>query len=148
MNTKCEEWISLQCGQCRWFNVNADLPNVESTCKRLDHKHLKFAKKIFKCYDCGQTQETICRDFEPRADMVWLFKNWEMIKAQIIPYTDKDIIYINVDGDSDVRYGVRATDFYDNTFIEKDGSLKWVKKYYMKQSCKTITGYVIVNETR
>lgn len=148
MNTRCDEWISLQCGDCKWFNCKADFTNEKSTCKRLDHKHLKFAKKIFKCYDCGKTQETICADFEPRADKVWLFKNWAKVKAQIIPYTAKDIIYLNIDGDTSVRYGVRATDFYNNTFIEKDGSLKWVKRYYMKQSRKTVTGYEIVNETR
>lgn len=147
MNTNCDEWLSLQCGHCIWFNAKADLSNVESQCKRLDHKHLRFAKKIFASYDCGQDQETICRDFSPKASILWLYKNWEKVKANIIPYGKDDIIYLNLDGNDDIRYGVRARDFYENTFQNEDGTLKWVCKKYMKRSKKSSTGYKIVTET-
>ena len=36
-----DEWCCLQCGQCKWFKVGAD--RTPSTCKRIDHKHIKFA---------------------------------------------------------------------------------------------------------
>lgn len=147
MNANCDEWPSLQCGHCKWFNANADLSNVESQCKRLDHKHLRFAKKIFASYDCGKSQETICRDFIPQSGMLWLYKNWGNVKAAIIPYEENDIIYLNLDGNSDVRYGVRAIDFYENTFQNEDGSLRWVCKKYMKRDRKSITGYKLITET-
>ena len=49
-----DAFCSVGCGECKYFNVKASLPGVESTCKRLDHKMVKFAGPWFKSYDCGQ----------------------------------------------------------------------------------------------
>ena len=130
MYTNCDEWWRIECGECKHFKVNADMDGVESTCKRLDHKHLRFAKKIFKCYDCGCHETNTCADFEPHKGSLWLYENWEKVKAQIIPYTDSQTILLNVDGNTDVRYAIKATEFYDNTFRNEDGSLRWLYKYY------------------
>ena len=146
MLTTNEAWPRIECGECKWFNVKADMDGVESTCKRLDHKHLRFAKKIFKCYDCGQWQPNTCADFEPKAGVVWLKKHWNEIKTQIIPYSEKDVIFLNVDGDTQTRWAVKAREFYDNTFINADGSLRWIYKYYPKQSRSSVTGYKYIYE--
>ena len=144
MFTNNDEWLRIECGHCKYFNVKADMEGVESTCKRLDHKHLRFAKKIFKCYDCGQTQTTTCADFEPGDIAVWLKDHWSEI--DIIPYKDTDVILLNVDGNADVRYAVKAIDFYNNTFLNTDGTLKWIYKYYSVQSRDSWTGYKTVYE--
>lgn len=131
MYTNCDEWIRIECRHCKYFKINADMENVESTCKRLDHKHLRFAKKIFMSYDCGCCNINTCGDFEPDEKKVpWLYNHWNEVKKQIIPYGKNDYVALNIDGNADVRYLVRGADFYNNTFINKDGSLKWVSKYY------------------
>ena len=52
----------------------------------------------------------------------------------------------HVDGNTDVRYAIWANDFYNNTFTNKDGSLKWVYKYYQVPSRSSVTHYDIVYE--
>ena len=146
MFTTNENWLRLECGQCKYFKVNADMENVESTCKRLDHKHLRFAKKIFKSYDCGQWQTNTCADFEPNNGVLWLVKHWNEVKNQIIHYKDNDVIMLNIDGNADVRYAISAIEFYNNTFINADGSLRWLYKYYYKQCRSSTTGYKLVIE--
>ena len=146
MNTTNDNWSRIECGECKYFKVNADMQGVESTCKRLDHKHLRFAKKTFKCYDCGQWETHTCAAFEPKDGVVWLKEHWAEVKEQIIPYKENEVIFLNVDGDADVRYAVRATEFYNNTFKNTDGSLRWVYKYYYERSRKTSTGYKTVYE--
>lgn len=146
MFTNNENWLRLECGQCKYFKVNADMDNVESTCKRLDHKHLRFAKKLFKSYDCGQWQTNTCSDFEPNPGVVWLNQHWNEIKTQIIPYKENEVIFLNIDGNTDERYAIKATEFYNNTFHNKDGSLRWLYKYYCKKSRNKVTGYKIVYE--
>lgn len=148
MKTNCEEWCRIECGECKWFKVNADMNNVESTCKRLDHKHLRFAKKIFKSYDCGCFDINTCADFEPDEKKVpWLYNHWNEVKEQIIPYGKFACVALNVDGNTDVRYCVLGSDFYNNTFINEDGSLKWRYKYYSVPDRKSPTKYRIVYET-
>ena len=146
MLTTNDNWCRLECGQCKYFKVNADMDNVESTCRRLDHKHLRFAKKIFKAYDCGQRQGNICADFEPNNGAVWLKLHWDEVKTQIIPYKDNEVIFLNVDGNTDVRYAVKATEFYNNTFRNEDGSLRWLYRYYYKICRSNSTGYKIIYE--
>ena len=137
MNTNCEEWCRIECGECKWFKVNADMDGVESTCKRLDHKHLRFAKKIFKSYDCGCFDINTCADFEPDEKKVpWLYNHWNEVKGQIIPYGDNNVVLLNVDGDTSIRWAVKAIEFYDGTFLNPDGSLRWVYKYY-SVPCRT-----------
>lgn len=148
MFTNCDEWCRLECRECKHFNAKADMNGVESTCKRLDHKHLRFAKKIFQSYDCGCHDTHTCSDFEPDEKKVpWLYNHWNEVKEQIIPYGEFETIELNVDGNTDVRYVIWANDFYNNTFINKDGSLKWVYKYYQVPSRSSVTHYDIVYET-
>ena len=144
MNTTNDNWCRIECGHCKWFRADADIK--ESTCKRLDHKHFRFAKKIFKCYDCGQRQGNICADFEPSNRAVWLKSHWKQVKLQLIPYKDTDVIHLNIDGNADVRYAIKAQDFYNNTFINSDGTLKWIYKCYVVKSRKAVTGYKTVYE--
>ena len=119
---------------------------AESTCKRLDHKHLRFAKKVFLYYDCGQFNTNTCSDFEPNEGIGYLKEHWEEVKSQIIPYKDNEVILLNIDGDTDVRFAVSAKEFYNNTFINADGSLRWLYKYYTKQCRSSMAGYKIVYE--
>ena len=147
MYTNCDEWIRIECKQCKYFKVNADMENVESTCKRLDHKRLRFAKKIFMSYDCGCCDVNTCADFEPDEKKApWLYNHWNDVKKQIIPYGKNDYVTLNVDGNADVRYLVRGTDFYNNTFINKDGSLKWISKYYAVRDLSRPSKQRIVRE--
>lgn len=147
MNTNSEDWCRIFCGQCKWFNVNADREGFESTCKRLDHKHLRFAKPVFKSYDCGQFGGCcVCSDFYPNKSARWLYEHWEEVKKQIITYKENELIGLCVDGDFDTIYKVKVTDFYNNTFLNKDGTLKWVLKTYCKSSRKSPTGYEIIKE--
>ena len=137
MMTNCDEWCRLECGECKWFNVRADMEGVESTCKRLDHKHLRFAKKIFKSYDCGQFDTNTCADFKPDEKKVpWLYNHWDKVKEQIIPYKSNHAVSLNIDGDTSVKWAVKAIEFYDGTFLNPDGSLRWVYKYY-SVPCRT-----------
>lgn len=147
MYTTCDEWICYRCGQCKYFKANADMPNEISTCKRLDHKHLRFAKKTFNCYDCGTDSPFTCSDFAPKENIPYLFNHWQEIKSATMPIPEYSLVPLNIDGDTSVRYMVKESDFYNNTFIDEDGSVKWLYKYYYKQSRRSSTGYVIVYET-
>lgn len=145
-----ENWCCLQCGQCKYFKVNADMEGVESTCKRLDHKHLKFAKPWFKSYDCGQFVGRVCKEFEPADYCVWLKKHW----VSYDDYHQDDIIgddaksYFCLDNDFSVRYGVLTKDFVDGTMFDDNGDLKWVEKVYYKRSKSSPIGYELVHEVR
>ena len=124
------------------------MDGVESTCKRLDHKHLRFAKKIFKSYDCGCFDINTCADFEPDEKKVpWLHNHWDKVKEQIVPYGEFDYVELNIDGNTDVRYCVLGSDFYNNTFLNEDGSLKWRYKYYTVPDRKSCLKYRTVYET-
>ena len=138
---------SIHCGNCKFFNVNSDSKNIVSPCKRIDHKHIKFAKSFFKSYDCGQFHGCICRDFEPSPTFVHLYTHW-------LSYDDyfndtiksTDTVALVLDGDFSVRYHVRRKDFADNTFLNPDGSLKFVEKQYYKQNHKSPIGYSLIHE--
>lgn len=147
MYTTCNEWGCYRCGQCKHFKVNADMPNETSTCKRLDHKHLRFAKKTFGCYDCGTDSPFTCSDFAPKENIPYLFNHWQEIKSATMPIPEYSLVPLNIDGDTSVIYMVKQSDFYNGTFINEDGSVKWLYKYYYKQSHKNATGRVIVYET-
>lgn len=142
-----EDFPCLQCGHCKFFNVKADMLDVQSTCKRLDHKHIKFAKPWFKAYDCGQFGGCICKDFEPSPTCVYLYVHW----LSYLDYfkhdpDDSSLIALVLDNDFSVRYFVKKKDFVNNTFLNPDGTLKWVKKMYYKVSRKNSVGYQLVNE--
>ena len=141
-----EEWPALQHGDCIHFSVNSD--REESTCRRLDHKHLIFAQSPFKAYDCGQMQGLVCKEFEPKKICRWLYEHWDGIYGYFgEDFKLKGLVWLIVDGDESVRYGVAYEDFWDGTFLNPDGTLKWVEKMYYRRTKKEF-GYKLVRERR
>ena len=143
-----EHWCCLQCGQCKYFKVNADMPNVESTCKRLDHKHIKFAKPWFKSYDCGQFASMVCNEFEPKESCKWLYEHWRGWDDYWDCEKPKGMISLVLDDDFSVWYKVLKEDFITGNFLDDAGNLKWVEKMYYKRTKKSPIGYELVHETR
>ena len=143
----------LGCGDCKYHQCDAER-REDTTCKRLDHKHIQFAVPWFKSYDCGQQSAITCADFEPRESRKWLYEHWVSMDDYISayeevekrPYLADKTIGLCIDGDQSVRYYVRREDFHNNTFLNADGSLKWVKKQYYKKSRKSPIGYELVTE--
>lgn len=140
----------LGCGDCKYCNPKADMVGIESNCKRLDHKHYQFAIPWFKSYDCGQRSGGICSDFEPNEWELWLYRHWKTefkdIKHSKGSSTIPRYVGLCIDKDQSVRYYVYADDFYNNTFKNTDGSLKWVYKQYYKRSKKSAIGYKLIKE--
>lgn len=139
-----EEWCHLSCEQCRFFKVDAD--RTASTCKRLDHKHIKFTNPWFKSYDCGQFSGTTCRDFEPSDTVPWLKEHWISWEDYWSGEEPTGKMWLILDDDRSVRYAVRREDFSDGTFLDDQGNLKWIEKEYYKQSRKSPIGYILVHE--
>lgn len=139
----------LGCGDCKYCNPSADLDNVESRCKRLDHKHIQFAIPWFKSYDCGQLSGGICEDFEPNEWEFWLFNHWKPeYKKSFCKGNNgtKKTVGLCLDKNQSVRYYVDYMDFFYNTFKNDDGSLKWIYKQYYKQCKKSPMKYILVTE--
>lgn len=143
-----ENWYCLQCGQCRWFKPNAEQPTVESTCKRIDHKKFRFAVPWFKSYDCGRSHGIVCRDFEPDFWCKWLREHWVSYDDYYQGDKPKGLVWLTINDDTSVRYGVWAEDFVNNTFLDEKGELKWVQKKYYKKSRTSPTGYILTTEWR
>ena len=131
----------LDCRSCRHYVVNADLPHVESKCKRLDHKHLKFQKPTFQSYCCVGM---CCADYEPAEIWRWLHRHWNA-KFLRKP-TASQTIGIVEDSDFEHPLAIRYDDFFYNRFVNDDGSLKWVSKTYYKRSKSSPFGYVLLTE--
>lgn len=149
----------ISCGQCIWFKVNADMDGIESTCKRLDHKKYQFAVPWFKSYDCGQFGAVCCRDFSPRKDNVYLYNHWKGFEDYFGDVKDtsdkltldnlrstKGLMGLCINKDQSVRYYIKAVDFTNNTFLDENGELKWIKKCYYKRTRKSPWGYELVYE--
>ena len=147
------EWCTLQCGECKYFQVDADR-REDTTCKRLDHKSVQFAEPWFKSYDCGQFHSNICSEFAPNDIAKWLKDNWTTLEEWIAEYEQAEgksffegkYTVLIVNGDKKVRYYINRRDFFEGNFLNEDGSLKWVKRCYYKQSRQSPTGYEIVWE--
>ena len=129
------------CGDCLYFKVNADMDNVESLCKRIDHKNIKFAVPFFKAYDCGQMYHIPCGDFIPKhldyADAKeWTNFNdfWAVYVEAWLPYGNENItVPFTINGDTSVRYHVPLKKFIDGTMIIDD-VLQAVEKEYVKRA--------------
>ena len=143
-----ENWSCLQCGQCKYFKVDAD--RATSTCKRLDHKHIKFAKPWFKSYDCGQFNSMVCDEFYPRDSCRWLKEHWISWEDYWDGEEPKptETIPLVLDGDFSVRYKVLKSDFITGNFLDDSGNLKWVEKEYYKRSKSSPIGYKLIHEYR
>lgn len=129
------------CGDCLYFDVNAERDNVVSICKRIDHKNVKFAEPYFKSYDCGQHYHIPCGDFIPKhldyADAKeWTNFNdfWNAYVKAWLPYENENItIPFTINDNTDVRYHVPLKRFIDGTMI-MDGFLQATEKTYMKRT--------------
>lgn len=130
-----EEGVHLTCGSCIHFNGIANMDSQSSTCKRLDHKHFSFYKNPFLTYASGYGCEHICADFEPKSCCVWLHNHWR--PQHLIEYGKRigsnEKTSLCIDHDWSVIYKVSRRDFFYNTFINADGTLKWISKEYMKR---------------
>lgn len=140
----------LGCGDCKYCNPSANMDSIESPCKRIDHKHIQFAVPWFKSYDCGQYSGGICSDFEPVEWKLWIYRHWKSeFKDEKYSKGSSTIpryVALCLDKEQSIRYYVNAKDFYNNTFRDANGSLKWIKRCYYKQSRKSPTGYKLVWE--
>lgn len=134
----------VTCGNCMYFNVKADLPEEESRCRRLDHKTYRFAMPYFRCYDCGQYNSNICREFRPNTVYKYLEDQWTDFDDWTNGKIHEGYVGITVGGDKTVRYYVRYRDFVYGTHVNPDGSLNWVKKCYYKQTRENEIGYKLV----
>lgn len=143
------------CKDCLYFKIDADLENVKSTCKRIDHKIIKFYTPWFKSYDCGQLFHIPCGDFIPkdlkRVDCInWTnFKDfWDVYVKSWLPYENENtLIPFVVNGHSDIVYHVPLKRFIDGTMIE-NGVLRAVEKTYYKRTKNDfgVQLYTIVHE--
>ena len=131
MTNVYEEYCHIGCGSCKYFQVNADMRD-DTTCKRIDHKKIKFAVPWFKSYDCGQLSGIICSDFTPKEGCKWLYEHWVSIEDYCKEYEEiegkpriKGMLGFCINGDRSIRYYVRYKDFYDNDFLDENGDLKW-----------------------
>lgn len=136
----------LTCGMCEFFKVNAEMEGIESTCKRLDHKKFKFATPWFKSYDCGLHSGCVCTEFKPSENSKYLHEHWTGFEDYFGEIDPKETVGLEIDGNREVRFHVRRTDFVNGTFINSDGNLKWVKKQYYKRTRKSPTGYELITE--
>lgn len=141
------------CGSCAYFKVNADMPNVESTCKRIDHKKVQFYRSWFKSYDCNQFSGAICSGFIPADWCVAAKKNWDGFDNYWKSYkkywntnVDNDSISFFLDGNKNVGYKVKMTDFVFGNMYNDDGTIKAFEKFCYKQSRKSPTGYELIRE--
>lgn len=147
-----DEFCHIGCGSCKYHQVDADR-RQDTTCKRLDHKHIQFAVPWFKSYDCGQRSGITCADFEPEEYCKWLYHHWTSMQDYVESFERVEKReYLNgylglcLDGNQDIVYYVDRGDFFNNTFLNEDGSLKWHHKHYYKRTNKNAIGYVLVTE--
>ena len=143
---------NLRCGDCEYFLVNADMDNVESKCKRIDHKKIQFAVPFFKSYDCNQFSGCICSDFKPNEHRKHTCENWTNFEDYWKLYVEQWLPYQNMNKNkgfvlnrnTEVRYYVPLLKFvYGDMF--QGGKLMAVEKVYYKR-CNTGCGYKLVRE--
>lgn len=150
----CDNLPNLSCGDCKYFNGMAELDNVKSTCKRIDHKIIKFAVPWFKSYDCGQYSHCICSDFEPakwRVDVCKHWTNfedyWKLYVQEILPYGNTDTtVAFTLHNNTKIRYEVPLLDFVYNHMINGNILNAIEKVYYKIDSDPKGFGYKLIHE--
>lgn len=129
----------VMCQHCLYYNIRADLESEQSTCKRIDHKRVKFADPWFASYTCGQYHLPCC-DFTPKHPEYADFKGWTgftdfwpvFVKAWL-PYENENItLPFILNGNKEVRYYVPLRRFLYGTMIS-GGILHAVEKTYYKR---------------
>lgn len=143
--------LHITCADCKYFKANAEVDGVKSICKRLDHKTIQFSKNPFASYNCGAGNGTsfcLCKDFELNTIYRQLERHWqpEWKNELLEKYFSNGTICLCLDGNFEVRYEIKRSDFVNNTFKDSDGNIKWIRKQYYKQSRKSPTGYKFINE--
>lgn len=135
---------NIGCRECEFHNVHSmQKDDWISSCKRLDHKHYQFVTPIFKDYDYASA---ICSDFQPSKRNVYMRRLWHDRYIRFFIPKENATVRLVIDGDQSVHYYVRHIDFFNNEFINPDGSLKWIYKMYQKRTKWSALGYVLVLE--
>lgn len=151
---RADEMYSLRCYECRYHKCDAERDGVESTCKRIDHKTIRFYTPWFRSYDCG-TQHLICRDFEPdlfrwpRGDGIWkgyddyralMKETGEAWASDNRESVSKRLWFRLSDDGFKTIYEVDTEDFINGTMIQ-DGYLRARRRIRCKPSRDSVTGY-------
>lgn len=143
---------NLSCRSCKFYRANSDRDGVESLCKRIDHKHIRFAPQLSGLYDCGRNH-IVCSDFAPAHPEYADFREWTgfedfwvvFVKAWL-PYENTNkIIWFIVGKDTFTMYGVPLMSFVNGTMIE-NGILKAEKKRYYSECEDDLIGCKLITE--
>lgn len=152
------EVSNLRCRDCKFYKPNAELDNIESICKRIDHKKIRFAVPWFKSYDCDHG--CICSDFKPKEWLVATCNEWEQVGGfdnwwslwveQWLPYQNTNVYtWFTIGNNTSIEYGVKLLDYVYGRLYRNDGRLNAQKKRYYKmhkKSKKYPYGYELVIE--
>ena len=146
-----ENCPNIHCSCCKYYKSNAELENVKSECKRVDHKKIRFYKPWFATYDCG-SKHIPCNDFVPKHPEYEDFKEWTNFddfwkvycKTWLPKKEENSSVAFFINGDESTMFSVKLKDFIDGSFI-KDGILNAYEKAYYKQT-KSGFGYKLVKE--
>lgn len=130
---------NLECRSCKFFRINADFDSVDSVCKRIDHKKVRFAEPWFKSYDCGYSH-CICSNFVPanpdHADFdEWTCFDdyWKVYVKAWLPYENENaIVGFTLGSDTSVRYIVPLMSFINGSMIEGSTLNAVERKRYIK----------------
>lgn len=149
-----EDCYAYHCGDCKNFGT---YPNYCT--RRIDHKKIEFAAPWFRCDP--EAGGMICCEFEPKGIFVYDLKNywtnyenWQtdwydtqydyLTEEQREEKKDNSIVWFTLNGNTNIRYGVRAKDYIYNTMYDGN-KLKAVKKIYYKKT-KEGFGYKLMRE--
>lgn len=131
-----DEWCFLHCGDCIYSGRK---------CKRIGGTNISFYKPWFAVASYGRP----CRDFSPIPDWKWLYEHWDGFDdyySQAEDYYKRDVCLV-LDNNFDILYRVRWEDWINNTFLDDNGELKWIKKSYYKRTREGL-GFKLVHEYR
>lgn len=152
------EVTNLRCRDCKYYKSNAELDNIKSTCKRIDHKKIRFAVPWFVSYDCDYG--CICSDFLPKEWLKATYNEWEQVGGfddwwplwveQWLPYQNTDVYtWFTIGNNTSIEYGVKLLDYVYGRLYKSNGSLNASKKRYYKRhkiSKKYPYGYELIIE--
>lgn len=119
------------------------MDGFESRCKRLDHKVLRFSIPFFKSYDCDGA---ICRDFRPSPSYKYFHDLWHDWYIKFYVPKEGKTLPLTIKGEGEVSFHVSYLDFFNNTFRNEDGSLKWLYREYYIQTKFSPFGYLLIKE--
>lgn len=140
-----DEYCHVGCGNCAYFNFGCD-PGVESTCKRIDHKKIRFAVPWFKSYDCGQYTAHMCAEFQPDSSCKWLAAHWPGTDAYVGEIPDDAMMWMTFGGNTKVRWAIKTKEFYEGSFQNPDGTVRCWRKMYYKKTKESPFGYKLIQE--